>query len=87
MKIEMVDQAGHYKTGVMIASLEQIEAILGPANCNDDPNKVTYSWGFTVDGVRCGIWDYYSSYKNNRWSTFGPIEALEKVFPGMVIRD
>lgn len=50
-----------------------------PVNGSDD-GKVTLTWRFTVDGVRCEIWDY----KGSRWSTFGPAKALAKVFPGQL---
>lgn len=55
---------------------DDITKILGfPPNVKDDEDKVKYSWGFTVDGVRCGIWDY----KGARWSAFGPKEAFQKI--------
>jgi hypothetical protein len=48
---------------------EQICKVLGFApNVEDDPDKVKYSWGFTIDGEPAGIWDYYGSSSINRWS-------------------
>jgi len=77
-----VDEAGdHAQYTIKGLSASQIKSIIGfPANCKDDPYKVKYSWGFTVDGVRCGVWDYKGSYKDNYFSAFGPIETLKKLF-------
>lgn len=47
------------------------------SNCEDDPEKVKYSWGFTVNGKPCGIWDY----KGARWSVYDPHDVLHLVFP------
>lgn len=46
-------------------------------NVRDDPQKVKYSWGFTVNGSRCGIWDYNGA----RWSVYDPDKVLHLVFP------
>lgn len=83
MKIVAVSESGDYCTGRLSDNLtpEMIAERLGfSANVEDDPGKVENSWGFTVDGVRCGIWDY----KGSRWSTFGPSSIFERLFPGMV---
>jgi len=82
MKIEPVDQLGDSRTGSLEdLSYADICRILGfKPNLRDDPDKVRYSWGFTVDGVRCGIWDYKGSHRSNRWSTFGSAETLRAVF-------
>ena len=61
-------------TGLSVADVTRILGFA--ANCSDDPDKVQNSWGFTVDGVRCGVWDY----KGFKFSTFGPADALKKVF-------
>jgi hypothetical protein len=79
MKILPVNKAGDNRTGRISSTIskEQIIEILGFApNVEDDPDKVENSWGFTVDGVRCGIWDY----KSCQWSTFGPHEIFQKLF-------
>lgn len=78
-----VDEVGdHAQHSIQGLNAKQIAKIIGfPANCSkDDPYKVKYSWGFTVDGVRCGVWDYKGSYEDNYFSAFGPIEALRKLF-------
>lgn len=74
-----VDEAGDHKTGDLPHTLtvSGIENVLGfPANIDDDGDKVEHSWGFTVDGVRCGIWDY----KGGRWSVFDPQNILPELF-------
>ena len=79
MKIEPVDQPGKYRTGKLNSRIhpEDIEKILGfPANIDDDPDKVKYSWGFLADGHQCGIWDY----KDSRWSTYGPQTVFDQLF-------
>lgn len=82
MKITPVNQPGDCRTGTLSDyTKEDIVAVLGfEPNCSDDPHKVTYSWGFEVDGVRCGIWDYYKSYELKEWSTFGPKAIFDKLF-------
>jgi hypothetical protein len=80
MKITPVNEVGDSCTGRLNASFADVERILGfPANVShlDDPYKVTHSWGFEVDGVRCGIWDYKGS---EVLSTFGPSEILFELF-------
>ena len=71
-----------YRTGTLVSiSAEEIEKILGfSCNVKDDPSKVKYSWGFTVDGIKCAVWDYKGSYQVNQFSTFGPDTALAVVF-------
>jgi hypothetical protein len=80
MKIVPVNQSGDFCTHRISEKYtpEDIVRTLGfESNVYDDPFKVKYSWGFTVDGIRCGIWDY----KGSRWSFFGPKEIAEKLFP------
>ncbi len=91
--IQASPKAGGHKTGELSSQLGEYEinSALGfQPNIADDDSKVEFSWGFDafeeVDGeiVRhaCGIWDYYG----NRWSTHGPREVFEQLFPGMVTR-
>ena len=58
-----VNEAGDFRTASVVdLSVSDIEKRLGfTANCEDDPSKVKHSWGFTVDGERCGVWDYKGS--------------------------
>lgn len=68
-----------HKTGSLSdkLSFNDIVATLGfKPNCDDDGYKVKYSWGFTIDGEPCAIWDY----KDARWSTFGPREKFVEIF-------
>jgi len=84
MKIEPKDFPGKYRTGGLCSSVtpEEIAEALGfEANVDDDPDKVTQSWGFQCMGMDCGIWDY----KGSRWSTYGPAIVFEFLFPGKVI--
>lgn len=78
-KIVPVPECGDNKTGSLSHRLtpQDIADVLGFAsNCEDDIAKVKYSWGFTINGVRCGIWDY----KGSRWSVFDPNGVLEGLF-------
>lgn len=81
-RIAPVDKAGDHATGrLQDTSVEEITTILGfGPNVKDDPYKVTASWGFTVDGVRCGIWDYKGSAEYGQFSTFGPGKIFEELF-------
>lgn len=81
-RIEPVEEYGQGRTGGLHnITAEGITARLGfPPNQDDDPAKVVNSWGFTVDGVRCAVWDYRGSHLDGRFSTWGPREALAKVF-------
>jgi hypothetical protein len=84
LKIEAYDRPGESRTGgLQNVSADEIEAVLGfKPNVKDDPYKVVHSWGFKVNGVACGIWDYKGSHHYNTWSTFGPREVFEQLFPG-----
>lgn len=81
-EIKPLNQVGDYRTGCIDGlSASQIQQKLGFAsNCSDDPDKVKYSWGFTVNGVRCAVWDYKGSHTLNTFSAFGPAESLKLVF-------
>lgn len=83
-----VSEPGDYRTGTLSGlNPGQISAKLGfSPNVEDDASKVSHSWGFTVDGVRCGVWSYKGSERAGVWSTFGPIEALRAVF-GAAVRE
>lgn len=62
---------------------DEIVQVLGfEPNCLDDAAKVKHSRGFTVDGHRAGIWDYYGSWSYNEWSVFDPDRVVEALFPG-----
>lgn len=80
--IKPVSEPGDSRTaGVDGLTVAQVEKLIGfSANCKDDPSKVKHSWGFTVDGVRCGVWDYKGSERDNSFSAWGPLSALKKVF-------
>lgn len=84
INIVPINQPGDNRTGGITGlTVELITAVLGfPPNVQDDPEKVKYSWGFTADGVRCGIWNYKGSDQYGEWSTFGPKNILVKLFGG-----
>jgi hypothetical protein len=76
--ITPVDAVGSRKTGMLPDTLtkEAIESVLGfPPNVADDADRVEHSWGFEVDGVRCGIWDYCGA----RWSVYDPKHLLPEL--------
>jgi len=67
--------------GSLNVSYERIVEVLGEPNVDDDPDKVTYSWGYNVDGEPVAIWDY----KGHRWSYCGKHEVLKKLFGDMAV--
>lgn len=80
LKIKPVNEAGDHRTGTLTGiTAAEIAIILGfKANVQDD--QVKYSWGFTCGKDRCGIWDYYQSYRYKSFSTFGPGEIFKTLF-------
>lgn len=82
MKVIPDSTAGGHKTGSLTRiSKDEIDAALGfEPNVEDDADKVKYSWGFTADGVSCGIWDYKGSHRFNQYSTFGPDAVFQTLF-------
>ena len=82
MNIKPVNVPGSHRQGTISGlSAAQIQKVLGfPANVQDDPDKVRYSWGFTVDGVQCGIWDYKGSHNFNSFSFYGPKDIMVNLF-------
>lgn len=63
-------------------SYEKIVEVLGEPNMDDDPDKVRYSWGYTVDGQEVAIWDY----KGSRWSYYGDHALLKRLFGEEAVR-
>lgn len=49
-------------------------------NVSDDPNKVVNSWGFTVNGIHCGIWDWKDSHEIGEFHYSGPKEIMIEIF-------
>lgn len=83
MIIKPATNVTSYLTGNLlnIPRAKVISDTLGfSSNCKDDPCKVKNSWGFTVDGVACAIWDYKGSELQGRYSTFGPDGVFKKLF-------
>ncbi len=63
-----------YKTGTLTGKNKfDIERALGfPPNVDDDPDKVRYSWAFTINGRECAIWDWKGSADQDVWSVYDP---------------
>jgi hypothetical protein len=82
IKIIPDPHAGPHRTGELTGvSFPEICTVLGfPPNVDDDPNKVKYSWGFTIDGENFGIWDYKGGWQYNEWSTYGNKAVLRELF-------
>jgi hypothetical protein len=82
MVIIPVPVAGDHKTGSLTGySVEEIREILGfDCNVQDDPDKVSHSWGFLADGRQCGIWSYKGSEQWNTFSCYGPKEVFDELF-------
>lgn len=77
VKIKPINRAGLCLSYYLSPNItvEQISEVLGfSPNVKDDPDKVKYSWGFTINGKKCGIWDY----KGSRWSVYDPSGHLVK---------
>lgn len=86
MEIKPIRKVGSCYNATVYASYKRIVEVLGfEPNVTDldDSEKVKASWGFTVDGVRCGIWSYKlkgSPKRCKEWSFYGPKEIAEKLF-------
>lgn len=83
MNIMPISEPGCHRTGEICGyTADQISSILGFApNVQDDPDKVSHSWGFLADGIQCGIWSYKGSEKYNNFSTYGPKNVFDTLFP------
>lgn len=80
MNIVPDSRVGSYRQGTLAATVSagRIREVLGfGPNVQDDPDKVTMSWGFRVDGVECAIWDYKGSAF---WSFYGPAAVFKALF-------
>lgn len=84
-------EPGRGKSGSLYGlKLKDIVDVLGfLPNVEDDPDKVENSWGFLVygehngqelGGVRCGIWDYKGSHRDEVWSFYGPRHIFLDLF-------
>ena len=82
MKITPINRGGVCRTGNLRETrVDEINVILGfEPNVKDDPYKVKHSWGFKVDGVECGIWDYKGSESCGTFSTYGPDNVFTDLF-------
>ncbi len=88
LNIVPVAKAGEYKTGSLVGLTKKdiIEKLGFGPNVDDDPYKVTASWGFLFNpdaekkGPVCGVWDYKGSARSGEWSTYGPREVFVAIF-------
>lgn len=82
MDIKPFNKTGPCRTGgLKNVNINKIISVLGfGPNVADDPDKVKYSWGFTVDEVQCGIWDYKGSSDYGEFSTYGPKTIFQSLF-------
>ena len=71
----------HRTGGIYGTTIREINGVLGlTPNIDDDPDKVTASWGFEMDGHVCNIWDYKGSLAVNQVSTYGNHEVFRRLF-------
>lgn len=88
LNIVAVDKPAPQKTGeIRGLFMFDITNKLGfEPNVEDDPTKVTASWGFKVNPDAkgrahvCGIWDYRGSGAQRVWSTYGPDGIFRQIF-------
>lgn len=87
--IKPTKYVGSYKTGTLWrTSKDEITDALGfEPNIDDDPDKVENSWGFTVNGKPCAIWDWKGSHLGHRpyWSVYDPEHVLHEVFGDRIV--
>jgi hypothetical protein len=88
MTILPVTIPGPHRTGEIVGyTVAEINQILGfRPNVDDDPDKVCYSWGFLADGIQCGVWSYRNSHRIGCFSTSGPAEVFDNLFPKKAIK-
>lgn len=86
MNINQVPLSRSHKQGNLIGlGIADISAALGfqPEYETDDA-KVDHYWSFEVDGEYCVVWDWKGSHMADRYSYFGPVEVMQKLFPNHV---
>ena len=88
-EIKPIESTGSHRTGVIYGTTaREIEAVLGfPPNVQDDPDKVTVSWAFEMNGHKCAIWDYKGSLDFNQVSTFGNHDVFNELFGSKYFKD
>lgn len=79
--IQPVDVPGDRRQHTLIRLVTGgISARLG-FSPNVDEGDRRLSWGFTVDGERCGVWSSAAGpCSMGLWSAFGPLDKLVEVF-------
>ena len=68
-------------------TFEDLVVTLGQPNCQDDPGKVRWSWGFRVlpSTSPMAIWDWKGSANRNSWSIYGNCKQWAELFPEATI--
>lgn len=77
LQVGRVDLMGDSRMGDLDVPKSEVRRVLGTPNVQDDPDKVGKSWGFSINGRRCGIWYYKGS---TIASTFGPSDLIHRLF-------
>ena len=67
-------------SGLSAAEVAEIIGFTANVTHLDDPGKVAFSWGFSVDGEEAFVWSYKGSHHSGFWSACGSKEVLVKVF-------
>jgi hypothetical protein len=76
-----------FRTGTINADRKTITQIVGfEPDVHSDPDKVTHEWRFTVDGIRCAIWDYKGSAEYNTYSCYMPVMIGKELFGSIMYR-
>jgi hypothetical protein len=67
-----------HRTGTLkgLSALEIAKKLGFAPNVDDDPDKVQYSWAFSIDGKKAAIWDYKGSSVDKQFSVYDPEGAL-----------
>lgn len=70
-----------YKVGTLAnVSVSDMVALLGPANYDDDADKVSHSWRFYIDDEPVNIWDWKGSCFMDCWSFYGHPATISLIF-------
>lgn len=82
MHIEPNPNVMSHKTGTLhgLTQREITQRLGFGPNVMDDESKVAFSWGFTLDGVDCAVWDWKGSHYDKKWSAFGPHDRMRELF-------
>lgn len=77
INLEKVDRAGPHRMTSITVGLATLLNILGEPNIDDDPDKVSHSWGVELDGDYVGVWSYKGSEQDDSFSVYYEGNGLE----------